>query len=103
MNGVVRPYFLAMTVTLNDAVVRLPFLSAAVHATFVVPTGKVVPDAGVQVTGTSPSVKSFADAAKVIAVPAGEVATTVMLPGIVTPGAFVSIWPASSFTSMHPM
>lgn len=88
---------------LNDAVVRLPFLSAAVHDTFVVPTTNVEPDAGVHVTGTSPSMKSFADASKLSTAPPGYVANTVMLPGIVTPGPLMSDAPASSLTSMQPM
>ena len=43
------------TVTVKLAVAELPAASAAVHVTVVVPIGKVVPDAGAQVTGTAPS------------------------------------------------
>src|SRR5262245_10134434 len=46
--------------------------------------------------------KSVAEALKLITAPPGDVATTVMLPGIVTPGPLMSDAPASSLTSMHP-
>jgi hypothetical protein len=52
----------SVTVTVNDALLRLPWASLAVHVTLVVPSGKVAPLAGVQLTATLPSILSVADA-----------------------------------------
>jgi hypothetical protein len=63
------------TVTLNVQVVRLVQLSVAVQVTVVVPSGKVLPDGGKQVTATLVSALSVADGkghdttAVVVAVP----------------------------------
>ena len=52
----------SLTVIVNDAVLRLPCASVAVHVTVVAPIGNVAPLAGVQVTATLPSKASTADA-----------------------------------------
>src|SRR5215831_19468863 len=80
----------SLTVTVNDAEATLPALSDAVHVTVVVPSGKVDPDAGVHVTGTTPSTSSSADAVYVTTAPAGLVASAVMFAGTVITGGIVS-------------
>lgn len=50
------------TVTVKLPVALFPALSVAVQVTVVVPSGKVEPEAGVQLTGTVPSTASVADA-----------------------------------------
>jgi hypothetical protein len=52
----------SFTVTVNEAEPVLPCVSVAVHVTVVVPSGKVEPLGGVQVTGTTPSMLSVAEA-----------------------------------------
>src|SRR3954452_12306355 len=52
---------LRVTTTLKVLVRVLPARSAAVQVTVVVPTGNRDPDAGVQVTGTLPSLVSMVD------------------------------------------
>jgi hypothetical protein len=82
---------LSVTVT-----VKLPLAvlaaggSVALQFTVVVPTGKVKPDAGVQVTNGEPATASDALAEKVTTLPAGEVASAEMLAGRVSCGAVVS-------------
>jgi len=73
-----------------------------VQVTFVTPTGKVVPEAGVHVTGRGPSTKSTADAAYFTTVPSPALAATVMLPGMAMPGARVSGAFFDSLTSKQP-
>ena len=51
---------MAVTVTVNVRVVIMPELLVAVQVTVVVPSAKVEPEPGVQVTGTVPSLKSVA-------------------------------------------
>ena len=51
-----------VTVTVNVPVPVLPAASVAVQVTVVVPTGKVDPDAGVQVGVSGPSRSSLAEA-----------------------------------------
>lgn len=58
--------------------------------TVVVPSGKVEPEAGVQVAARGPSTVSLADAEKLATAPEGPVASTVMLAGTVTVGGVVS-------------
>ena len=50
------------TTTTNVLVASLPLLSCAWQVTVVAPTAKGVPDAGVQLTGTGPSLSSTASA-----------------------------------------
>jgi hypothetical protein len=49
-------------VTVNEAEPVLPCASVAVHVTVVTPSGNVEPLAGAQVTGTTPSMLSVAEA-----------------------------------------
>jgi hypothetical protein len=67
-----------------------PAASVAVHVTVVVPIGKVDPEAGVQTTGTDPSIASRADALKVAIAPAVLVAARVSFAGRVRTGAVLS-------------
>jgi hypothetical protein len=53
---------LSATVTVNEAEPVLPCVSVAVQVTVVVPSGKVEPLAGAQVTATTPSMLSVAEA-----------------------------------------
>jgi hypothetical protein len=78
------------TVTVNVAVpVLVP--SLAEHVTVVVPTGKVEPDAGAQLTGGEPATASVAEALPyVTVVPAGLPVVTLSLAGGVTAGGVVS-------------
>jgi hypothetical protein len=50
----------SLTVTVNDLVEVRWFESVAVHVTVVVPTGKPLPEAGTQLTGSDPSTTSVA-------------------------------------------
>jgi hypothetical protein len=52
----------SLTVTVNEAEPLLPCVSVAVQVTVVVPSGNVEPLAGVQVTATTPSMLSVAEA-----------------------------------------
>jgi hypothetical protein len=79
---------LIVILKLPDAI--LPRVSVAEHATVVVPSGKVEPEAGVQVTGREPSTMSVAVAVKVTTLPEELVASSVMLDGSVRTGAVVS-------------
>ena len=63
----------------------------AVQLTGVVPNGNVAPLAGVQVTATTPSTASVADALKLNAAPVALVASTVAFAGTVTTGPVVSV------------
>jgi hypothetical protein len=78
------------TVTVNDAARLLPRASVAVHVTVVVPSGKVAPLAGVQVTATTPSTASVAEVVKLNAAPVAPVASTLAFAGTVTTGPVVS-------------
>ena len=79
------------TCTVNEALPELPAASSAVHDTVVVPTGKVEPDAGEQVTATPPaSTTSLATTVKATTAPAGPVASTVRSLDGSTTGALVS-------------
>jgi hypothetical protein len=71
---------LLTTVTVNEPVDELPCESDAVQSTVVVPASKCEPDAGVQLTGTLPSMSSVAVAVKVTVAPTPG-AVTVKLAG----------------------
>ena len=68
----------------------LPALSVAEQDTFVVPTGKVEPEAGTQLTGTEPSTRSDAEAENVTTAPLELVACTLMSDGSVSVGGVLS-------------
>jgi hypothetical protein len=78
------------TVTLKEAEPVLPALSVAEQDTLVEPKAKVEPEAGVQVTGTEPSMRSEAEAENVTTAPLGSVSSTVMSAGTVTTGGALS-------------
>ena len=78
------------TVTLNDPLDVLFESSVAVQVTGVVPSGKVLPDAGTQATVGVGSPPSVAVAVNVAVAPVGPVASTVWLAGTVNAGAVVS-------------
>jgi len=77
-------------VTLKLPLVVLPALSVAEQSTLVVPSGNVLPEAGVQDTVTEPSTMSVAEAEKETTAPDGPVASAVISPGRVRIGAVVS-------------
>jgi hypothetical protein len=79
-----------VTVTVKLFVLVLPAASVAVAVTLVVPTGKVLPDAGLKTTGTFPLTVSSADPEKLTTVPAGLVVFTVGTIGSVRTGGVVS-------------
>jgi len=56
----------------------------------VIPSGNIEPEAGEQVTGTGPSIASFAEAVKVTFAPEAFEAVTVILGGSVSTGGVVS-------------
>jgi hypothetical protein len=80
----------SVTVTVNDPVPVLPRVSLAVQVTVVAPSGNVAPLAGVQLTATTPSSVSVADALYVKAAPVGPVASALAFAGTVTTGPVVS-------------
>jgi hypothetical protein len=53
---------LSVTVTVNEAEPALPWASVAAQATVVTPSGNVEPLTGLQVTATTPSMSSVAEA-----------------------------------------
>src|SRR5688572_6242346 len=69
------------TVIRNEPVLVCSLESMAKQVTVVVPKSKVLPEAGVQVTGTLPSTISVAEAEKLTVAPLGPVASTSMLFG----------------------
>src|SRR2546422_3819425 len=81
---------MSITVTVNDAALRLPCASVALHVTVVAPNGKVDPLAGAHVVATAPSSVSVPEATKVNTAPAALVASTVAFAGTVTTGPVVS-------------
>jgi hypothetical protein len=83
------------TVTPKLALPVLPCVSVALQVTEVVPSAKVDPDDGVQVTSTEPSTLSLAEAEKVTVAPLGPVASALAEPGTLTLGAVVS-WTITS-------
>src|SRR5581483_9876440 len=84
------------TVTLKLPLAELPCESVALHATAVTPTGKLDPEAGVQVTATGPSTRSEAVAVKVTGVSA-PVAFTATSASVSTGGVV-----STTFTSNVP-
>src|SRR5262249_50692974 len=85
-------------VTAKLPVPRLPCASVEEQLTVVVPTGKVLPDAGTQVTGVDPSTSSTAETEKVTTAPAGLVANTLMSAGTVSTGGVESTNATLRFT-----
>jgi hypothetical protein len=81
---------MSTTVIANDPDAVLPDESVAVQVTSVTPTWNVLPDGGVQLTGTGPSTSSVAVAVKVPTAPPEEVATAVMGLGRASTGGVVS-------------
>src|SRR6185436_14914800 len=82
--------YVGVTVTVNVFVAMLPAKSVARAVTKVVPIGKTLPDAGVNVTGTAPSLLSVAVALKAAVAPFESVAPTVRLGNALITGATVS-------------
>ncbi len=78
------------TVTVKVADPVLPAVSVAEQVTVVVPSGKVLPDAGVQTGVIEPSTVSVAVAVNVTTAPAELVASAIILAGTVTTGSVVS-------------
>jgi hypothetical protein len=58
--GLKKPLKSKLMVTLKVPEVVLLVLSVAVQVTLVLPTGKLLPEAGVQLTGCAPSTRSVA-------------------------------------------
>lgn len=83
-------YCAAVTITVMIDVPLFPFLSTAVQVTFVAPTGKLEPGAGLHVTVTVPSTLSFAVTLKFTAAPDDEDAVAVTAPVVVMTGGIVS-------------
>ena len=80
----------SFTVIVKVPVLWLPEASVAVQLTIVTPTAKAAPEAGAQTTDGAGSAMSVAVALKLTGVPAGLVASTVMLAGTVRVGGVVS-------------
>src|SRR5262249_54839042 len=68
-----------------------PLASVAVHMTVVVPSAKVLPEAGVQVGVSVLPCQSLALGLKVTAAPIEDVASAVMFEGTVTVGGPVTV------------
>jgi len=79
------------TVTVKDAVPVFPCASVALQMTVVVPTGKVLPDLGLQLGVSGPSTLSVALAVYDTGRPLALVALTVMSAGTATTGGVVSV------------
>ena len=89
------------TVTLKLPVVVLDELSVALQFTAVVPSAKVDPEAGKQLTDRVPSTASEAVGVKLTAAPEGPVASAVVLSGSASTGPVVSrmmIWKVDEAT-----
>src|SRR6266851_5435858 len=78
------------TVTVKVPLAELPLVSVAVQFTVVLPSAKVLPEAGEQLGVTGPSIASLAVAVKLTEAPMGPVASAVMLAGRVSAGGVVS-------------
>ena len=81
---------MSWTVTLKLPLAVLLCASVAEQFTAVVPAGKVLPEAGEQVTATAPSTRSNAEAVNDTAAPATPVASVVISADNVRTGAIVS-------------
>ena len=87
------------TVTEKLAVPVLPAASVAEQVTGVLPSAKVLPEVGVQLTvGASGATVSLAENTKVTTAPLGPVASAVMSAGTVTVGGVVSAGGATGAT-----
>ena len=86
MNGAV----VSCTVTVKLPLDVLPFESDAEQFTVMVATGNMLPDGGTQVTATTPSTMSVAEAEKMTTAPNGPVASSVIFAGRVSVGGVVS-------------
>src|SRR5919201_1581448 len=80
----------SVTVTLKLPVALLPCESFAVQVTVVVPTGNLLPESGLQSTGTDPSRLSVAVAENVTTFPLGSVVVVLMSPGRLSTGGVLS-------------
>jgi hypothetical protein len=80
----------SVTVTVKLPCAVFPAPSVAEQLTVVVPTGKVEPDAGLQLAASAPETVSFALAEYETALPEDESASTVMFAGRLRFGAVVS-------------
>src|ERR1700681_4244400 len=78
------------TVIVKVAVPVFPAGSDALHVTVVFPSGNVLPETGVQITGTPPLSGSLAAAVKLTAAPVGLVASATIVAGTVMTGGVVS-------------
>src|SRR5919197_5574842 len=78
------------TMTLKLALPVLPCESVAVHVTCVVPSGNVLPEGGLHVGVSGPSVSSFALAENVTVAPAVDSVSTEKSPGTDTTGGYGS-------------
>src|SRR3989442_940577 len=81
---------LSSTTTVAVAVPWLPALSVAEHVMVVLPTAKVVPEAGTQIDVSEPDTVSVALAVKATTAPLGPVASTRLGAVMVTTGGVVS-------------
>src|SRR5205807_3712064 len=79
------------TVTSKSALPVFPCESVAVQVTFVVPTGNVLPDDGLQLAGSGPSTLSFALAENVTVLPPLDSVSTEKSAGTVTTGGVVAL------------
>src|SRR5919201_43276 len=80
----------SVTVTLKLPVALFPCLSVAEQVTVVVPTGNLLPESGLQSTGTDPSRLSVAVAENVTTLPLGSVVVVLMSPGRDSTGGVLS-------------
>ncbi len=83
-------FVVSVTVIVKDFDPVFPLESVAEQITVLVPTGKVVPEVGLQLTGIAPSTLSTALALNVITAPEELVASLVMSDGTVIVGGEVS-------------
>src|SRR5438094_56368 len=86
------------TVTVKLPWAVLACVSVAVQFTVVVPIAKLLPEAGVHVTGRGPSHAAEALAWKVTVAPAALVASTVVLPGGLITGG---VWSTTVTVAVH--
>ena len=88
--GLITGGVVSRTVTVKVLVAVLLCASVAVSVTVVVPSGKVLPEAGLAFTATLPSTRSVAVAVKFTAAPAALVASAVIFAGSEMTGGVVS-------------
>src|SRR3954447_3022046 len=92
--GVRAGAVVSRTVTVKLAVAVLPEASRAVQLTSVEPSGKVLPDAGTQLTEGFGSWSSVAVVVNETTAPLGPVASATTAGGTDSVGRLVSRWPA---------